>query len=654
MTAALILGDGADVTSVDNVKPRRVAKRGVMNSTTLEKIPPLIPRDMLFGNPEKINPKLSPDGTMLAYLAPSDGMLSVWVNTIGKADDRVVARDPSRPIPGIAWRGDSRHVLYMQDRAGDENYHVFQVGVAGGEPLELTPGEKLKASIVALDHRFPDELLIAQNDRDESVFDIHRLDLKNGTRALDTQNPGDVGGWLSDNAFVVRAAVVQNDDGTSLIRVRDDAASPWRTLDEFTFEDGPGTPVAFSPDDGSMYVISSKGSNAARLMLYDMATGASTPIVSDPTYDVAGAYVDPATNRLVAAAISRDRTEWTVLEADFEAAFAALGALHAGDFSIEGASADGNTLIVRYSVDTGPTAYYAYDRVANKGTLLFYSRPALLERVLAPMLPIAFAARDGLEIHGYLTLPVGLEPRRLPTVMFVHGGPWHRDRWGYDPWIQWLANRGYAVLQVNFRGSTGYGKAFLNAGNCEWAGAMRTDLLDARDWAVAQGYSDPARFAIMGGSYGGYAVLAALTFTPDAFTCGIDIVGPSNLNTLLASIPPYWKTLRATFTQRMGEGEFLDTQSPLFRAGDIRVPLLVAQGANDPRVKQPESDQIVDVMRKNGIPVTYVLFEDEGHGFAKPQNNVRFTAAAEVFLGENLGGRVEPPKEGEEIEAFLR
>ena len=625
-----------------------------MNSTTLEKLPPLIPRDMLFGNPEKMRPKLSPDGAMLAYLAPSDGMLSVWVRTIGQADDRVVARDPARPISLMAWRGDSRHVLYLQDRAGDENYHVFQVDVAGGAPRELTPGERLKANIIALDHRFPDEILIAQNLRDETVFDVYRLDLESGVAELDVQNPGDVAAWLSDNAFVVRAAVVQNDDGSSLIRVRDDAASPWRTLDEYTFEDGPGTPVAFSPDDRSLYVISSKGANAARLVRYDLASGAIDVLVADPMYDVAGAYVDPASNALVAAAISRERIEWKVLDKDFERAFAALAVLHPGDFTIEGASADGMTLVVRYSVDIGPTAYYVYDRAANQGRLLFYSRRALLEYVLAPMQPIAFRARDGMEIHGYLTLPVGLEQRNLPAVMFVHGGPWHRDSWGYDPWIQWLANRGYAVLQVNFRGSTGYGKAFLNAGNREWAGAMRTDLLDARDWAVAQGHADPARFAIMGGSYGGYAVLAALTYTPDAFTCGVDIVGPSNLNTLLASIPPYWKTLRATFTQRMGEGEYLDSQSPLFRAGDIRVPLLVAQGANDPRVKQPESDQIVEAMRKNNIPVTYVLFEDEGHGFANPQNNKRFTAATEAFLAQNIGGRIEPPNEGEEIEPFLR
>jgi len=271
------------------------------------------------------------------------------------------------------------------------------------------------------------------------------------------------------------------------------------------------------------------------------------------------------------------------------------------------------------------------------------------------MKPIAFDARDGLRIEGYLTLPAGVEPHKLPTVLFVHGGPWYRDRWGYEPMVQWMANRGYAVLQVNFRGATGYGKAFVNAANLQWAGAMRTDLLDARDWAIAQGFADPKRFAIFGGSYGGYAVLSALTFTPEAFTCGVDIVGPSNLNTFLAAIPPYWKPLRSLFTKRMGEDPvFLESQSPLFRAAEIRAPLLIAHGANDPRVKQQESDQLVELVRENNVPVTYVVFENEGHGLAHPANAKRFTALAETFLGEYLGGRVEPPNADEAIEEFLR
>src|SRR6202163_3173871 len=503
---------------------------------------PLIPRWILFGNPEKARPQVSPDGTMLAYLAPSYGNLSVWVRSIGGTDDRVVARDPARPITTMRWQGDSRHVLYLQDSAGNENFHLFQVDLDGGVPRDLTDVDHAKAgTIFAVDHRHPSELLIGTNERDQTVFDVWRVDLESGRRILDTQNPGDVLVWRSDAAFVVRAAVAQHADGSSVINVRDDAASAWRVLDEFSSTDGLPRVVAFSPDGAKLYVITAKGANAARLLSYDLSTKAATTLLSDPTYDVTSVYLDPATNAVVAASILRERVTWTTLEPAFEDAFAALGALHAGDFDIIDASADGNTLIVRYTIDAGPETFFSYDRAQRQATLLFYDQPALLRYTLAAMSPIVFVARDGLAIHGYLTLPVGVKDRPAPTVLYVHGGPWYRDRWCCEPVVQWLANRGYAVLQVNFRGSTGYGKAFLNAGNREWAGAMRTDLLDARDWAIAQGYSDPQRFAILGGSYGGYAVLAALTFTPDAFTCGVDIVGPSDLRTFIGSIPPYWK-----------------------------------------------------------------------------------------------------------------
>ena len=326
-----------------------------------------------------------------------------------------------------------------------------------------------------------------------------------------------------------------------------------------------------------------------------------------------------------------------------------------GDMTVVNGSFDGRRLLVHDHVADAPDSYVLYDRDAKTARVLFHTYPALLDHALAPMTPIAFQARDGLTLHGYLTLPVGVEPQRLPTVLFVHGGPWYRDRWDYNADVQWLANRGYAVLQVNFRGSTGYGKAFRVAGNRQWAGAMRTDLLDARDWAIAQGIADSARFAIYGGSYGGYAVLAALAFTPGAFTCGVDVVGPSNLITFLESIPPYWETMRTLLHERVGEDDaFLRAQSPLFRAADMRAPLMIAQGANDPRVPQRESDQIVAVLRANGIPVTYIVFDDEGHGFTHPLNNRRFSAAMEAFLAEHLGGRAEPPSADEAIEPFLR
>jgi dipeptidyl aminopeptidase/acylaminoacyl peptidase len=340
--------------------------------------------------------------------------------------------------------------------------------------------------------------------------------------------------------------------------------------------------------------------------------------------------------------VLRERLHWSALSPAFAADLEALRELDAGDFSIDDTSADGSTLIVRFQSDLSPDCYFAYDRSRRRASLLFCTRPRLLEFDLAPMRPISFAARDGLELRGYLTLPLGGEPLRAPTVLYVHGGPWHRDRWGFEPIVQWLANRGYAVLQVNFRGSTGYGTAFLNAGNREWAGAMRTDLLDARDWAIEHGVADPAHFAIFGGSYGGYAVLTALAWTPDAFTCGVDIVGPSDLRTFMASIPPYWESIRRLLTERIGEdAEFLKSQSPLFKASFIRAPLLIAQGANDPRVKQQESDQIVTALHESGIPVEYLLFKNEGHGLADAANLERFTARAEAFLARELGGRAE-------------
>lgn len=415
-------------------------------------------------------------------------------------------------------------------------------------------------------------------------------------------------------------------DGSFVIRVCHAATTPWRLLDDFTFADGAPRLVAFSPDDCALYAITAKNANAARLVRYDLATAVCAVVFEDPEYDVERIYVDPISRKVVAAAILKERLVWTSLDDTFEDDLKALADINDGDFSIEGASADGNVLIVHYQSDARPDDFYAYHRSRGHTSLLFCSRPELLEYELATMRPIAFAAGDGLEIRGYLTLPVGVEPRHLPTVLYVHGGPWYRDRWGYEPIVQWLANRGYAVLQVNFRGSTGYGKAFLNAGNREWAGAMRTDLLDARDWAIEQGYADPARFAIFGGSYGGYAVLTARAWTPEAFTCGVDVVGPSDLRTFMAAIPPYWEPMRKMLTERVGEDpEFLKSQSPLFRASAIRAPLLIVQGANDPRVKRRESDQIVEALRESGVPVEYLLFEDEGHGLADPANLKRFT-----------------------------
>lgn len=614
----------------------------------------LIPREVLFGNAENSQANISPDGTYLAYLAPFDGKMSVWVRAIGEEKARMIAHDPARPIPWLAWQGDSRHVLYLQDSGGNENYHLFQVGLDGSPARDLTPGENVRCTPLAVDHRYPDEALVQFNQRNPALFDVGRIDFITGTVTIDAENPGDVVSWLADNDHVVRAALAQGEDGSSILRVRDDATSAWRELDRIASEDFVPSLLSFSPDNRALYVINAKGANAGRLLRYDVGSGAFHVVLEDADYDVSGAYVDPSSNELVAACVLRERLEWKALDTRFESTFATLRALHDADFAVTGATADGNVLVVRYTFDASSARHYLFDRNTGEASFLFMERPALVNYSLAPMQPIQFDARDGLTIHGYLTLPVGIEAKNLPTVLFVHGGPWHRDRWGYDGMVQWLANRGYAVLQVNFRGSTGYGKAFLNAANRQWAGTMRTDLLDARDWAIAQRIADPSRFAIFGGSYGGYAVLTALAFTPDAFTCGVDIVGPSNLNTLLSTIPPYWKPLLKIFHERMGEDpEFLNSQSPLFKAEHIRAPLLIAQGANDPRVKQQESDQIVSALQMNAIPVTYIMFPDEGHGFANPENSKRFTALAESFLAQHLGGRLEPVHPDENYEPFL-
>jgi dipeptidyl aminopeptidase/acylaminoacyl peptidase len=616
----------------------------------------LIPRDVLFGYPERTAPALSPDGTRIAYLAPADGVLAVWVRTIGQDDDRVVAADPKRPIRHAVWSPDGARVLYLQDAGGDENFHLFAADPQGGAaPVDLTPSENTRVELLAIDPQRPERVLIATNQRDPRVFDVYALDPRSGEAALDTENPGNFASFCEDAHLVVRAGVVQNADASTELLVRDDVRAPWRTLARFAADEGLPEPVGFTPDGAAVLVLTSAGANPVRLARYELSGGPPHDVAADPEYDVTHVIFSPRTKAAIAASVVRDRTAWLVLDPAYEADFAALAAQVPGDIGIDSIDRGDRVWLVSSNVDAGSPSYWSYDRPTRTAARLFATRPALERYTLAPMEPIAYAARDGRTIHGYLTVPAGAEPRNLPAVVLVHGGPWARDTWGYNGTVQWLANRGYAVLQPNFRGSTGFGKAHLNAGDREWAGAMHTDLLDAKAWLVQQRIADPLRVGIMGGSYGGYATLAALAFAPLAFACGVDIVGPSNLNTLLASIPPYWETQRATFTQRMGDSaEFLSAQSPLHKANEIRAPLLIGQGANDPRVAIAESDQIVAAMRERGLPVTYVVFEDEGHGWARPENAKRFNAAVEAFLRDNLHGRAEPARAEESIEPFLR
>jgi dipeptidyl aminopeptidase/acylaminoacyl peptidase len=621
-------------------------------------LPPLIPRKVLFGNPEKLQARISPDGKRLAYLAPKDNVLNVWVRTVGAADDQVVTEDKRRGIRFYHWQVDSRHILYIQDKDGDENWHLHQTNLATRTTRDLTPYPGVRAQNIMSDPRAPGEVLVGLNKRDRRLFDVHRIDLKSGKEVLDTENPGDVAGWTADSKLVVRAAQVVLPDGGTEIRVRDDAKSPWRKFLTWGPDESFGGVLGFAPDDRALWLLSSVDANAARLVEVDLATGKSKAVAEDAQYDASQVLLHPKKRTLEAVEFNRARREWTFVDPGVAADFEVLRKVRDGEISVPSRDLEDRTWLVAYNSDTSSPAYYAYDRASKKASLLFTVQPALDQYTMAKMQPISYQARDGPTIHGYLTLPAGVEPKGLPLVFFVHGGPYARDGWGLHPYAQWLANRGYAVLQVNYRGSLGYGKAHLNAGNREWGAKMHDDLIDAKRWVVAQGYADPKKVCIMGGSYGGYATLVGLAFTPDEFACGVDIVGPSNLVTLIRAIPPYWKPIRGLFDRRVGnvdtEEEFLKSRSPLFKAREIKAPLLIGQGANDPRVKQAESDQIVEAMRKNGKPVEYIVFPDEGHGFARPQNRLRFTAAAEAFLAKWLGGRAEPPAPEESAERFRK
>jgi dipeptidyl aminopeptidase/acylaminoacyl peptidase len=651
---------------------------------------PLIPRDILFGNPERMDPQISPDGRYLAYIAPDEkNVLQVWLRAVDQAsggggqpsspppgcpprpEARMLTADQKRGIRFYLWTYDGEHLLYLQDVDGDEDWHFYAVNIRSNVVRDVTPFPGIQARMVARAPELPHELLIAMNLEEKTRHDVYRLDLRSGAIELDTRNPGSVIAWTADAQLRVRAATAATPDGGFDLLVREvetkvvprvdppAAHAPWKQMRHWGPEDE-GSAIGFSADGRTLYTAASHDANARRLLALDVATGAERVIAEDPQYDVGGFFIHPTRRTVQAVAFCRERLQWEPLDSEIAGDFEALATLSSGsssiaggatpcDFSVVSRDLADRTWIIACTRDDGPVTYTLYDRASKSAERLFSHQPRLDGLPLAAMKPISYATRDGLTIHGYLTLPVNLPARSLPTVLLVHGGPWGRDVWGFDPHAQWLANRGYGVLQVNFRGSAGYGKQFLHAGDREWAGKMHDDLVDAVAWIAREGIADPKRIAIMGGSYGGYATLVGLTFTPDVFAAGVDIVGPSNLITLIRSIPPYWAPLKAQFARRVGNVEteeaFLKSRSPVFFADRIQAPLLIGQGANDPRVKQAESEQIVAAMRTAGKPVEYIVYTDEGHGFARPENRLHFYARAEAFLANYLGGRCEPAGE---------
>jgi dipeptidyl aminopeptidase/acylaminoacyl peptidase len=616
---------------------------------------PLIPRSVFFGNPEKAAARISPDGKRLSYLAPVDGVLNIWV---GPADDvasaKAVTADKKRGIRSYFWAYTSQHILYTQDADGDENWHVYAVDLETGTTKDLTPLKGVAAQIEATSHRFPNEILVGLNDRDPRYHDVYRVNLATGERTLVEKNEQEFAGYIVDEDFKIRFATKMTPDGGSEILQPQDGA--WKVYDKIPMTDTMTTsPAGFDKTGDVLYMMDSRGRNTGALLSVNLKTGEKKVIAEDPRADVGGVLSHPIENTIEAISFDYLRNEWTVLDPAVADDFKYLRTVADGDIQITSRTLADDWWTVAFLMDNGPVRFYLYDRKAQQTRFLFTNRKDWEGRPFVKMHPIVVTARDGLKLVCYLTLPPntdadgdGKPDRPLPMIVDVHGGPWSRESWGFNGESQWLANRGYAVLSVNFRGSTGFGKEFVNAGNKEWAGKMHLDLLDAVDWAVANGVADKAKVAISGGSYGGYATLVGLTFTPDVFACGIDVVGPSNILTLLATIPPYWASGIQMFKDRVGdftsdEGKaFLTERSPLTHVAKITKPLLIGQGANDPRVKQSEADQIVKAMQEKKIPVTYVLYPDEGHGFARPANRLSFNAVTEAFLAQHLGGRYQP------------
>ncbi len=613
---------------------------------------PLIPRETLFGNPERAGVQLSPYGDYLSFLAPVDGVLNVWIQPLdgdSLGDAKPVTRSTKQPITNYGWAINGKQILYMQDIGGNENDHVYAVDLATGDTTDLTPGDDVKASMMAGHRDRPNEILIQSNARNTSKMDVLKIDTTTGESEMAFLNDGGFVGMIPDDDWNFRVRAKMTPDGGTLQEYRDSPEAEWQELDTVGLEDAMGTSASgFDKSGRILWGVDSRGGDTARfvkIMPQPDGSYVRETVFSSDKADVADMMMNPITSMPEAVAINHLRKTWTVLDPAIQKDLDALSELVDGELEITDRTLDDRKWIAVFLVDDGPVQYWLWDRDAQKGTYLFSNRPELENLTLSKMTPVEIPARDGLGLVSYLTLPAGVEAKDLPMVVLVHGGPWARDSWGYNSYHQWLANRGYAVLSVNFRGSTGLGKSFLNAGNREWYKAMQDDINDAAQWAVDQGYVDPSRMAIMGGSYGGYATLAGLTRDPELWACGVDIVGPSHVGTLLSTIPAYWEPVKVMFEKRVGgsdETEWLDEISPLTHVDRIARPLLIGQGANDPRVKLSESDQIVAAMDERGIPVTYVVFPDEGHGFSRPVNNMAFNAITEEFLASHLGGRFEP------------
>lgn len=617
----------------------------------------LIPRDKIFGNPSRAGGQISPDGKHVSWLAPVDGVMNIWVAPIANPGAaKAVTKESKRGLQAYFWAPDGAHIIYLQDSGGNENFRVHSVEIATLKDTALTKaGDKVRAQIQGVSKLRPDVVLIGLNDRNPQFFDLYEVNYKTGASKLVMENPG-YGGFVTDNQLKPRFAFQQVPGGGSkYFRLGSDGK--WAEAFAIANEDFFTTnPVGFNKDGTVLYWADSRGRDKAALVKMDVASLKTQVIAASDKADVAGLLTDPDTYEPIAYSVNYLKNEWTPLTAAAKADLDFLKSKLPGEVAITSATDDGSKLIVAASAAEMPATAYIYDRKAKTLTKLYETRPDLAAYKLRPMWPVEIPTGDGKTLVSYLTLPAGADAnndgkpdRPVPLVLNVHGGPWARDAYGYNSGHQWLADRGYAVLSVNYRGSTGFGKGFINAAIGEWSDKMHQDLLDAVDWAVKGGVTTKDKVAIFGGSYGGYATLVGLTFTPDTFACGVDIVGPSNLKTLMESFPAYWRPiLEGTFYKHIGDPskpedlKRMMAQSPITRVDAIKRPLLIGQGGNDPRVVKAESDQIVAAMKAKGLPVTYINYPDEGHGFVRPQNRLSFFGIAEGFLAKCLGGKAQP------------
>ncbi|UCE22465.1 MAG: S9 family peptidase [Candidatus Aminicenantes bacterium] len=641
----------------------------------------LIPRRQIFGLKGPSTPRFSPDGIKMAFIkASKKGIANIWIKDLVNKNEEMVTENASHGITDYYWSSDGKYLLFIQDWRGDENYHLYSLKLNTRVQKDLTPFQGAKAQNIILSQRHPNQVLVGLNLRDPRVFDMHRIDLETGKVTLDTKNPGDVRWWLTDSEFKIRAAVsIDPEDSSMELRVREAVDKPWRRIVFWPFGEsgvlegyGSNLVIRFTQDGKALYIQSALKSDTGRLVKIDAVSGEELEIIAhDPRSNIwdrmdsalylhAVVMFEPQGDRVQAVGFNYLKPEWKVLDSGIKDDFKFLQEKYPESvFMIEQRVDNDRKWLVGYFSDIKPKQYFLYDREKKSIEPLFDEKLSLEKYELAPMKPLVIPARDGLELPCYLTLPPGKKPDKLPMVLLVHGGPWYRDKWTFDSWTQWLANRGYAVLRVNYRGSLGFGKKFLNASMGQWGvGSMQHDLTDAVKWAIKKGIADPKRIAIMGDSYGGFAVLAGLAFTPDLYACGVDIVGLSNVKTFIESFPPYWEPLKRRWLRRIGDvvndDDFNRKISPFFHVQNIRSPLIIAHGEQDPRVKIQESERIVAQMRERNLPVTFVVYPDEGHGLGRLENKLDFFGRAEEFLAKHLGGSCKPWKKVAGSSAQLR